>query len=133
MSSDNAKETGCVKWFNDKSGYGFISSCDGDDDVFVHHTSLSVTGEQYRYLVAGEYVEYSKEPASNDHEWQATNVTGVKGGKLMCETRNEIRAASSNGDSDNERRGSKSGSVRKGKGKGKRSEGSEYLSVGHSE
>ena len=92
MSSDSVKETGCVKWFNNKSGYGFISSCEeGGSDVFVHHSSLRVGDEQYRYLVAGEYVEYSKEPASNDHEWQATSVTGVKGGKLMCETRNETR------------------------------------------
>lgn len=96
MSSDSVKETGCVKWFNNKSGYGFISSCEeGGSDVFVHHSSLRVGDEQYRYLVAGEYVEYSKEPASNDHEWQATNVTGVKGGKLMCETRNEMRNAAS--------------------------------------
>ena len=131
MSSDNAKETGCVKWFNNKSGYGFIHSCDSDDDVFVHHTSLSVTGEQYRYLVAGEYVEYSKEPAANDHEWQATNVTGVKGGKLMCETRNELRAASAKVDRDNERRGPNNSSSKKGKGKGSRSSGSEYLEVEH--
>ena len=96
MSSDSVKETGCVKWFNNKSGYGFISSCDNDGcDVFVHHSSLVVKDEQYRYLVAGEYVEYSKVPASNDHEWQATSVTGVKGGKLMCETRNEMRNTAS--------------------------------------
>ena len=102
------KETGCVKWFNNKSGYGFISSCEkGGGDVFAHHSSLHVGDEQYRYLVAGEYVEYSKEPASNDHQWQATRVTGVKGGKLMCETRNEIRN-SSQGSSQNKRRPRKS-------------------------
>lgn len=127
MSSDSVKETGCVKWFNNKSGYGFISSCEeGGSDVFVHHSSLSVGNEQYRYLVAGEYVEYAKEPASNDHEWQATNVTGVKGGKLMCETRNEMRnAASQEGKprKSSNRRGNRNGKSN--------SEEKEYLAVAH--
>ena len=130
MSSDSVKETGCVKWFNNKSGYGFISSCDaGGSDVFVHHSSLRVGDEQYRYLVAGEYVEYSKEPASNDHEWQATNVTGVKGGKLMCETRNEMRnAASQDGkthNNTNRSRGSKNNKSNE------NSQEKEYLAVSH--
>lgn len=127
MSSDSVKETGCVKWFNNKSGYGFISSCEeGGSDVFVHHSSLSVKDEQYRYLVTGEYVEYSKEPASNDHEWQATSVTGVKGGRLMCETRNEMRNAA-----EQDGRPRKS-SNRRGNRKSKsNSEEKEYLAVAH--
>ena len=28
-----------------------------------------------------------------EHKWQAASVQGVKGGKLMCETRNETREA----------------------------------------
>ena len=75
MSSDNAKETGCVKWFNNKSGYGFIHSCDSDDDVFVHHTSLSVT-LTISLSSCWRAWRYSK-PASNDHD-VATNVTGVR-------------------------------------------------------
>ena len=27
-------------------------------------------------------------PESGEHEFQATNVTGIKGGKIMCEMRN---------------------------------------------
>lgn len=124
MSSNSVKETGCVKWFNNKSGYGFISSCDeGGDDVFVHHSSLRVGDEQYRYLVAGEYVEYSKEPASNDHEWQATSVTGVKGGKLMCETRNELRNASSHDGKPHKPSNRRNNS--------KKTEEKEYLAVAH--
>jgi len=128
MSSDSVKETGCVKWFNNKSGYGFISSCgDNSTDVFVHHSSLSVKDEQYRYLVTGEYVEYSKEPATNEHEWQATSVTGIKGGKLMCETRNEMRnAAGQDGKprKSSNRRGNKKKSDNN-------TEEKEYLEVAH--
>ncbi|MBM4388935.1 MAG: cold shock domain-containing protein, partial [Deltaproteobacteria bacterium] len=35
---DSARETGVVKWFNDKKGYGFITRSSGTD-VFVHHSS----------------------------------------------------------------------------------------------
>ena len=86
--------TGRVKWFNNKAGYGFITITDGDKsgtDVFVHHTKVIVSSEQYKYLVQGEYVEFELSEMSNDekHEFQASNVRGMQGGKLMCETRNE--------------------------------------------
>ena len=54
--------SGRVKWFNNKNGYGFITSCDDknkDEDVFVHHSGVSVSEEQYKYLVQGEYVEFN--------------------------------------------------------------------------
>jgi len=47
---------------------------------------------QYKYLVQGEYVEFEFiESANDNHKYQATNVTGIKGGKLMCETRQHNR------------------------------------------
>ena len=90
--------TGRVKWFNNKAGYGFITITDGDrtgTDVFVHHTRVVVESEQYKYLVQGEYVEFELSELEDDekHEFQASNVRGVRGGKLMCETRNENRAS----------------------------------------
>jgi len=83
---------GCVKWFNTKSGYGFITvTTDGDKkgkDFFVHHSAINVKNEQYKYLVQGEYVEFDLEKLDNEkHEWQAVNVYGINGGQLMCETR----------------------------------------------
>ena len=98
MSDSSAEKfTGRVKWFNNKAGYGFITVTDGPksgSDVFVHHSSVKVDAEQYKYLVQGEYIEFSLATVENDkHECQATNVSGIKGGKLMCETRNETRVA----------------------------------------
>lgn len=88
---------GRVKWFNNKAGYGFITVTDGSrsgTDVFVHHTTIQVENQQYKYLVQGEYVEFDLiKTASGAHEWQASNVHGIKGGKLMCETRNETKQA----------------------------------------
>ena len=97
--SDSSVEkfTGRVKWFNNKAGYGFITVTDGPksgSDVFVHHSSIKVVSEQYKYLVQGEYVEFTLSTVAGDkHECQATDVSGIKGGKLMCETRNETRVA----------------------------------------
>jgi len=88
---------GRVKWFNNKAGYGFITVTDGSHsgkDIFVHHTALGVSGEQYKYLVQGEYVEFSiQELVGNAHTTQACDVSGIKGGKLMCETRHEFKIA----------------------------------------
>ena len=99
MSATPSSEryTGRVKWFNNKAGYGFVTITDGTKagiDVFVHHTTIKVDGELYKYLVQGEYVEFSLLSSSSDnHEFQAGDVSGIKGGKLMCETRRDLRTA----------------------------------------
>jgi len=82
---------GRVKWFNNRAGYGFLTVTSGefkDDDVFAHHSAIQVSKEQYRYLVQGEYVQFSLcEINNNNHKWQANNIRGIDGGMLMCETR----------------------------------------------
>jgi len=91
MSGPNPEEThiGRVKWFNNKNGNGFISLA--DNDIFVHHSGIIVSSDQYKYLVQGEYVSFNIERlSSGNHEIQATNVKGINNGKLMCETRSEI-------------------------------------------
>ena len=86
---------GRVKWFNNKAGYGFITVTDGSrtgTDVFVHHSAINVENQQYKYLVQGEYVEFGLvKTASEKHEWQASCVSGIRGGKLMCETRHDLK------------------------------------------
>jgi CspA family cold shock protein len=98
-TSASVRLTGRVKWFNNKTGFGFITIVGGNDqfkdasEIFAHHSAIKVSQEQYRYLVEGEYVEFSvSDTASGDHKFQAADVRGVKGGKLFCETRNEQRA-----------------------------------------
>ena len=100
-SSATERFTGRVKWFNNKAGYGFITITDGSragSDIFVHHSVIGVSNQQFRYLVQGEYVEFSLVPTTQNtsHDIQAADVCGIKGGKLMCETRNEYKAARTN-------------------------------------
>ena len=99
MATDK-KFAGCVKWFNMKTGFGFLTVVQGvcenalkvGSEIFVHHSNVKVTEEQYRFLVQGEYVEFDVSNVANgQHSCQAINVTGMFGGKLMCETRNEVR------------------------------------------
>lgn len=49
------RETGIVKWFNDKKGYGFITRQTGGD-IFVHHSSIIAEG--FRSLAEGDRVEF---------------------------------------------------------------------------
>jgi CspA family cold shock protein len=99
VSCSSERFTGRVKWFNNKAGYGFITITDGDKsgiDVFVHHSEIKVDFEQYKYLVQGEYVDFSlSDTKTQEHEFQAGEVCGIKGGKLMCETRRDSRVSRS--------------------------------------
>ena len=62
---------GRVKWFNNKAGYGFITVTDG--------------------IKSGSDIFILSDNAGGVHQFVATNVTGIKGGSLMCETRHESK------------------------------------------
>ena len=49
-------DTGTVKWFNERKGYGFIVPDDGGDDLFVHRSEIRSEGEAS--LREGQKVEY---------------------------------------------------------------------------
>ncbi len=49
------RETGTVKWFDERKGYGFITR-DSGGDIFVHHSAIA--GQGFRSLADGERVEF---------------------------------------------------------------------------
>jgi CspA family cold shock protein len=62
--------TGKVKYFNDLKGWGFISSEDSDDNIYVHYTAIKMEG--YKTLKPGQAVLF--EVTDTDKGQQAQNV-----------------------------------------------------------
>jgi cold shock protein len=66
-------DTGTVKWFSLKKGFGFIETTEGEE-VFVHFSSI--TGKGYRVLQPGDRVNFEKVPGPKGQ--QAFHVVIVK-------------------------------------------------------
>jgi len=62
-------QSGTVKWFNNKKGFGFIEREDGTD-IFVHYTAIQ--GNGFKSLEEGEKVTF--EVTEGPKGLQATNV-----------------------------------------------------------
>ena len=95
--STSTEETfiGRIKWFNNKKGFGFLSNCETNEDVFVHHTGIKLGEEAlnssvniFKTVIEGEYVSYQKK-MDKEQRSVAKNVTGIMGGPLLCENVNK--------------------------------------------
>lgn len=66
-------QTGVVKFFNSKKGFGFITPDGGDADLFVHFSEIQMDG--YKALKDGQRVSFvaTKGPKGE----QATNVQAL--------------------------------------------------------
>ena len=66
------RETGTVKWFNARKGFGFIER-EGGDDVFVHFSAIG--GDGFKNLEEGQKVEFTV--TDGEKGPQAENVISV--------------------------------------------------------
>jgi len=64
---------GTVKWFSNEKGYGFIERGQGEEDVFVHFSAITMDG--YKSLTEGQRVEF--DVVQGDKGLQATNVQPI--------------------------------------------------------
>ncbi len=51
--------TGTVKWFNNRKGWGFVTSPAEKEDIFVHFSAIAGTG--FKSLTAGQTVTFNTE------------------------------------------------------------------------
>ncbi len=65
-------QQGKVKWFNDKKGYGFIASDDGQE-YFVHFSGIG--GDGFKTLSEGDSVEFELEDSDKGKRAVRVSIT----------------------------------------------------------
>lgn len=72
------RETGTVKWFDEKKGYGFIKRNNGEGDVFVHFSAIQ--GDGFKTLQEGEAVSFEVVAAVGAQAGRLTAAEVARGG-----------------------------------------------------
>ena len=88
--------TGTVKWFKDKSRYGFITRDDTKEDLFVHQTAILNKNPEkaFKSLVRGEIVEFDVVMDRNENMPRAVNVKGLDGVPIKGTSCSSVRTSS---------------------------------------
>ena len=68
------RQSGIVKWFDNRKGYGFIQRDDNGEDVFVHFREIQ--GDGFKTLQEGQKVEFGL--IERDKGYAAEDVAKVE-------------------------------------------------------
>lgn len=68
-------ETGRVKWFHDKKGFGFILD-DKEQDIFCHYSNI--IGEGHKTLLQGDTVEFERIAGENGAKADKVRVVDLR-------------------------------------------------------
>lgn len=74
---------GKVKWFNSEKGYGFISSSEKEQDIYVHFSDIVMKG--FKTLDENDIVEFDYDEEMN----KAVNVHKISVSEENDETKSE--------------------------------------------